>query len=192
MQNIMQKVTIKISNDEARVDGSRLTAETANRLLQDMVQEGLEKDEVILTNLIGKCKSSIRLCGQSPVTREMKHQHFRQLPAGIDKHPGPVMNMDDLSKALQEAILHIDASNWKIVEFSVIRLDRENIRVILFSIHSDDGNPSSANIKQALRVQDEAFQGRLFDSFQDEVKYKYVGPKVTRSQEGERFKMMKR
>ncbi|GKE31853.1 hypothetical protein Tco_1451175, partial [Tanacetum coccineum] len=27
----------------------------------------------------------------------------------------------------------------------------KNIRVILHSIHSDDGNPSSANIKQALR-----------------------------------------
>ncbi|GJU99965.1 hypothetical protein Tco_1329236, partial [Tanacetum coccineum] len=26
-----------------------------------------------------------------------------------------------------------------------------NIRVILYSIHSDDGNPASANIKQALR-----------------------------------------
>ncbi|GJU47432.1 retrovirus-related pol polyprotein from transposon TNT 1-94 [Tanacetum coccineum] len=29
---------------------------------------------------------------------------------------------------------------------------RINIRVILYSIHSDDGNPSSANIKQALRT----------------------------------------
>ncbi|GJU97358.1 hypothetical protein Tco_1326629 [Tanacetum coccineum] len=29
--------------------------------------------------------------------------------------------------------------------------NEKNIKVILFSIHSDDGNPSSANIKQALR-----------------------------------------
>ncbi|GJW61786.1 hypothetical protein Tco_0111121 [Tanacetum coccineum] len=33
-------------------------------------------------------------------------------------------------------------------------LSKENIRVILFSIHSDDGNPSSASIKQALRRSD--------------------------------------
>ncbi|GJT41546.1 hypothetical protein Tco_0941411 [Tanacetum coccineum] len=30
-------------------------------------------------------------------------------------------------------------------------MQRTNIRVILHSIHSDDGNPTSANIKQALR-----------------------------------------
>ncbi|GJZ25398.1 hypothetical protein Tco_0569651 [Tanacetum coccineum] len=59
-----------------------------------------------------------------------------------------------------------------------------NIRVIPHNIHSDDGNPSSANIKQALCVQDESFQGRLFNRFQDEGKYEHVGLKVTRSQEG--------
>nr|GEV05467.1 putative reverse transcriptase domain-containing protein [Tanacetum cinerariifolium] len=36
---------------------------------------------------------------------------------------------------------------------------------------------------QMLSIQNEVFQGRLFDSFQDEGKYKHVGPKVTRSQE---------
>ncbi|GJZ31491.1 hypothetical protein Tco_0576538 [Tanacetum coccineum] len=81
----------------------------------------------------------------------------------------------------------------------------KNIKVILHIIHSDDGNPSSANIKQELwsvitepkiftkvviphsSVQDEAFQGGLFDGFQDEVKHEHVGPKVTRSQESERL-----
>ncbi|GJW91256.1 hypothetical protein Tco_0168809 [Tanacetum coccineum] len=33
-------------------------------------------------------------------------------------------------------------------------------------------------------VQDEAYHGRLFKSFQYEVKYEHVGPKVTRLQEG--------
>ncbi|GKB41088.1 hypothetical protein Tco_0886030, partial [Tanacetum coccineum] len=37
---------------------------------------------------------------------------------------------------------------------------------------------------EVLIVQDEAFQGRLFDSFQDEGKYEHVVPKVTRLQEG--------
>ncbi|GKA25934.1 hypothetical protein Tco_0712043 [Tanacetum coccineum] len=51
-----------------------------------------------------------------------------------------------------------------------------------------NGNPSSVNIKQHCRsLQDEAFQEKLFDSFQDEVKYEHVGPRVTRPQEGERF-----
>ncbi|GKB87484.1 hypothetical protein Tco_0959756 [Tanacetum coccineum] len=68
----------------------------------------------------------------------------------------------------------------------------KNIRVILQSIHSDDGNPTSANIKQALRqsslksrsIQDKAFQRR--QSFQDKQKYEHVGPEVKSSQEGKR------
>ncbi|GJU43764.1 hypothetical protein Tco_1201030 [Tanacetum coccineum] len=40
----------------------------------------------------------------------------------------------------------------KLLERRIMRnLERLNIRVILYSIHSDDGNPSIANIKQALR-----------------------------------------
>ncbi|GJT85729.1 hypothetical protein Tco_1067446 [Tanacetum coccineum] len=72
-----------------------------------------------------------------------------------------------------------------------------NIRVILHSIHSDDENPSSANIKQALwpvlmepeceSGQDEAFQGRLFNSFEDKGKCEHVGLKVTSPQEGKRL-----
>ncbi|GJT32107.1 retrovirus-related pol polyprotein from transposon TNT 1-94 [Tanacetum coccineum] len=49
------------------------------------------------------------------------------------------------------------------------------------------GNLPSAQLKQALRVQDEAYQERLFKSFQDEVKYEHVVPKVTSPQEGERL-----
>ncbi|GJX78486.1 hypothetical protein Tco_0326635, partial [Tanacetum coccineum] len=50
-----------------------------------------------------------------------------------------------------------------------------------FSIHSDDGNPSGAIIKQALRYQ--VYQGRLLASFQDDAKYEHVG-QDTRSQGG--------
>nr|GEV24482.1 hypothetical protein [Tanacetum cinerariifolium] len=73
----------------------------------------------------------------------------------------------------------------------------EVLRVILFSIHSDDGNPSNANIKQALRGSNtsswKSCQGgssklNLSDHrFQDERKYEHAGPKVTRSQEGKRL-----
>ncbi|GJR10360.1 hypothetical protein Tco_0793012 [Tanacetum coccineum] len=38
--------------------------------------------------------------------------------------------------------------------------------------------------RHLLSVQDEALQGRLFDSFQDEGKYEHVVPKVTRLQKG--------
>ncbi|GJU33678.1 hypothetical protein Tco_1182032 [Tanacetum coccineum] len=58
-------------------------------------------------------------------------------------------------------------------------------KVILFSIHSDDGNPSRAIIKQALRYQDyqdKDCQGRLLASFQDDAKYEHVG-QDTRSQD---------
>nr|GEX01219.1 hypothetical protein [Tanacetum cinerariifolium] len=90
---------------------------------------------------------------------------------------------------------------------------KENIRVILHSICSDDGNPSSASgkydesnayvledsilqvgnhvkeirLNSIYLITDEAFQGRLFDSFQDKGKYDHVGLKVTSSQEGERL-----
>ncbi|GJR19866.1 retrovirus-related pol polyprotein from transposon TNT 1-94 [Tanacetum coccineum] len=58
-----------------------------------------------------------------------------------------------------------------------------NIRVILFSIHSDDGNPFRAIIKQALRslLRNQA-SGRLLESFQEDVKYEHVGQDI-RSQD---------
>ncbi|GJZ52436.1 hypothetical protein Tco_0606951 [Tanacetum coccineum] len=58
-----------------------------------------------------------------------------------------------------------------------------NIRVMLHSIHSDDGNPISANIKQAPR-QLKNIKKYDYESFQDEERYEHVGPKVTRAQEG--------
>ncbi|GJX80188.1 hypothetical protein Tco_0328337 [Tanacetum coccineum] len=60
----------------------------------------------------------------------------------------------------------------------------KNICVILHSIHSDDGNPTSTNIKQALRqglyqdYQDKDCQRRLLESFQDDIKYEHVGLKT--------------
>ncbi|GKE20847.1 hypothetical protein Tco_1432359 [Tanacetum coccineum] len=45
------------------------------------------------------------------------------------------------------------------------------------------GNP----VKESESVQDEALQGRLFDSFQDKGKYEHAGLKVTRLQEGNRL-----
>ncbi|GKB84235.1 hypothetical protein Tco_0956507, partial [Tanacetum coccineum] len=88
--------------------------------------------------------------------------------------------------------------------------------VILFSIHSDDENPSRAIIKQALRgsyalswkpcqgnssnlnlpnhryqdYQDKDCQGRLLASFQDVAKYERVG-QDTRSQDGKDYKDLK-
>ncbi|GKE46985.1 hypothetical protein Tco_1478243, partial [Tanacetum coccineum] len=59
-----------------------------------------------------------------------------------------------------------------------------NIRVILFSIHSDDGNLSSVNIKQHCDYQDKDCQGRLLSRFQDD---EHVG-QDTRSQDGKDLK----
>ncbi|GJX53371.1 hypothetical protein Tco_0281740 [Tanacetum coccineum] len=66
----------------------------------------------------------------------------------------------------------------------------KNIRVILHSIHSDDGNPTSANIKQALSshnvLQLKNFEKDGYTSFQDEERYDHVGLKVISLQEGKR------
>ncbi|GJR49996.1 hypothetical protein Tco_1400517 [Tanacetum coccineum] len=79
--------------------------------------------------------------------------------------------------------------------------EKLNIRVILFSIYSDDGNPSRANIKQALRYQDyqdKYCQGRLLASFQDDAKYENVDQdtgsqdgKDDKDKQGKRFKDLK-
>ncbi|GJV13665.1 hypothetical protein Tco_1355206 [Tanacetum coccineum] len=58
---------------------------------------------------------------------------------------------------------------------------------------SDDGNPSRAIIKQALRhqdYQDKECQRRLLASFQDDAKYEHVG-QDTRSQDGKDTKINK-
>ncbi|GJW48935.1 hypothetical protein Tco_0080581 [Tanacetum coccineum] len=69
-----------------------------------------------------------------------------------------------------------------------------NIRVILFSIHIEDGNPSSVNIKQHYGryqdYQDKYYQRRLLASFQDDAKYEHVG-QDTRSQDGKDDKYLK-
>ncbi|GJT39340.1 hypothetical protein Tco_0939205 [Tanacetum coccineum] len=57
-------------------------------------------------------------------------------------------------------------------------------------IHNDDGNPSRANIKQALgrsiltdsKVKNIKKDG--YTRFQHQAQYEHVGPEVTRSQEG--------
>ncbi|GJZ76830.1 hypothetical protein Tco_0641502 [Tanacetum coccineum] len=58
------------------------------------------------------------------------------------------------------------------------------------SIHSDDGNPTSANIKQALSshnvLQLKNFEKDGYTSFQDEERYDHVGLKVISLQEGKR------
>ncbi|GJX14668.1 hypothetical protein Tco_0206426 [Tanacetum coccineum] len=51
---------------------------------------------------------------------------------------------------------------------------------------SCQGDSSKLNLPDQS-VQDEAFQGRVFDSFQDKGKYEHVGPKVTSPQEGKRL-----
>ncbi|GJW34371.1 hypothetical protein Tco_0054403 [Tanacetum coccineum] len=63
-------------------------------------------------------------------------------------------------------------------------------RVILNSIHNDDGNPTSANIKQALQ-QLKNIKKDDNKSFKDEEMYEHVGPKVTSLQEGERLQDVK-
>ncbi|GJY96034.1 hypothetical protein Tco_0512395 [Tanacetum coccineum] len=55
-------------------------------------------------------------------------------------------------------------------------------------LQSDDGNPSSVNIKQHCgRYQDKDCQGRLLARFQDDAKYEHVG-QDTRSQGGKDLK----
>ncbi|GJZ81889.1 retrovirus-related pol polyprotein from transposon TNT 1-94 [Tanacetum coccineum] len=59
----------------------------------------------------------------------------------------------------------------------------EEIRIFI-------ANATNKNVtiyQMDVNLQDEAFQEKLFDSFQDEVKYEHVGPRVTRPQEDERF-----
>ncbi|GJR59491.1 hypothetical protein Tco_1501653 [Tanacetum coccineum] len=57
-------------------------------------------------------------------------------------------------------------------------------RVILFSIYSDNGNPSRVNIKQLCDPSSETkLQGILLESFQEDAKYEHVG-QDTRSQGG--------
>ncbi|GJY59921.1 hypothetical protein Tco_0459813 [Tanacetum coccineum] len=58
--------------------------------------------------------------------------------------------------------------------------------VLNISTYSDDGNPTIANIKQALR-QLKNIKKDGYKCFQDEERYEHVGPKVTSPQEGKRL-----
>ncbi|GKB78824.1 hypothetical protein Tco_0945719 [Tanacetum coccineum] len=156
------------------------------------------------------------------------HQNQRDLPRDI-----PIVRLEVLRYNIKRSKVRMGIMPTKTelaLEQSQQSVSNEvlNIRVIPHSIHSDDGNPSSANIKQALRlkrasghrkdehelttqsvsvrgfntlswkycqgdssklnlldhrliqrwsVQDESFQGRLFNRFQDEGKYEHVGLK---------------
>ncbi|GKB67669.1 hypothetical protein Tco_0929081 [Tanacetum coccineum] len=81
--------------------------------------------------------------------------------------------------------LELEQTQQGVSDEVLVRI-KGNIIVIL---HSDDGNPTSANIKQALRH--EVFKLKNikkdgYKSLQDE-RYEHVGPEVISSQKGVRL-----
>ncbi|GKC03619.1 hypothetical protein Tco_0995229 [Tanacetum coccineum] len=104
------------------------------------------------------------------------HQHLVEHRGPIvlmDKRPGPVMNMEDLSKALQEAIIHIDIihvdpsstslSNEKeLILATTLRLKRRNKPSLCDFVpsHRISDNLDAANEKKKKRVVTQEKQGK--------------------------------
>ncbi|GJV50005.1 hypothetical protein Tco_1440217 [Tanacetum coccineum] len=110
------------------------------------------------------------------------------LLAEIDKrnlNPLKLKFQFDLLKFLQLQLFR-SLEDWEVSSLQFMQ------RVILFSIHSDNGNPSSVIIKQHCGryqdYQDRDCQWRLLVSFQDDTKYEHVGNKT---QDRKMAKMLK-
>ncbi|GJR90937.1 RNA polymerase II assembly factor like protein [Tanacetum coccineum] len=129
--------------------------------------------------------------------------------------PLPLLHGSDYAIIDQLCTLMKTTDSWE----SVLDSDRVGKGAFQFPDYTlTNGNPSSVNIKlhcgriqlqagnlvkeillklnlpdhrfiQRWCVQDKAYQGRLFNSFQDEVKYEHVGLKVTRLQEGKELQI---
>nr|GEV40399.1 hypothetical protein [Tanacetum cinerariifolium] len=124
-----------------------------------------------------------------PMGRIFKNVGLGWVPNGkiftfsTTKVDGTFINVQEEQNLDLNAGNHFNIKKERITVWIKENVISQRPRVIHFSIHSDDGNPSRAYIKQALRLEEE----EEFKGFQDDAKYEHVG-QDTRSQDGKDVK----